>query len=192
MASDVSLCNQALDRVGAQTIVALSEASAGAQACARLYPQARDALLALHDWRFARARAKLAPLAAPVPAPWSQLYVLPSDCLAARALGPADHRLGLQGGRFSVEGDWVLSDLADATLIYTRRVTEAGLFDPLFAEALAALLALRLGAALRVDPDLLREVQREYQLALDRARAVDANQASNREQPEADWIEARA
>ncbi|GAB5471751.1 MAG: hypothetical protein Kilf2KO_47810 [Rhodospirillales bacterium] len=192
MASEVAICNQALDRVGAQTIVSLGEESAGAQACARLYPQARDALLTLHDWRFARTRARLALLEAPPPPPWSLVYALPVDCLVARALEGAGLSSVDRATGFAVKGTQLFTDRAEAGLIYTRRIETSGDFAPLYVECLASLLALRLGAALRVDPALLREAQRDYQLALGQARAVDSNQASNRDQPEADWIEARA
>ncbi len=192
MASDVEICNQALDMVGAQTIAALDEASAGGRACQRLYPQARDALTALHPWRFAAMREALALLDEPPPADWSLVYALPSGCLTPRYLEAPS---GLQHGpstRFEVRADKLLTDLAQAVLIYTRRVEEAGLFDPLFVESLVALLAVRLGAALRVDGELVLEAQRSYQLALGQARARDANLASNRDQWEAEWIEARS
>ncbi|MEQ8652382.1 MAG: hypothetical protein RIC87_07960 [Kiloniellales bacterium] len=192
MASDVDICNQALDMVGAETIAALGEASAGGRACQGLYPQARDALLALHPWRFAMTRQVLARLEESPPSDWSLIYALPSDCLAARYLeAPSRTTLG-PSTRFEVRADRLLTDLADAVLIYSRRIEAAGHFDPLFVESLAALLAVRLGAALRVDGDLMREAQRGYQLALGQARAVDANQASNRDQWEAEWIEARS
>ncbi len=192
MPSEVEICNQALDLVGAETIVSLGEASAGARACQRLYPQARDALLSLHPWRFAASRQALALLAESPPAGWSLVYALPSDCLVARFLEAAD---GLPAGpttRFEVRAETLLTDLDQAVLIYTRRVETSGSFDPLFCESLSALLAVRLGAALRVDDALMREAQRAYQLALGQARAADANQASNRDQPEAEWIEARS
>ncbi len=192
MASDVDICNQALDMVGAATIVSLGEASAGGRACQRLYPQARDALLAIHPWRFAMARQALARFDEAPPADWSLVYALPNGCLVARYLEATS---GLRQGpttRFEVRADRLLTDLADAVLVFTRRVEQAGDFDPLFVESLSALLAVRLGAALRVDSDLMREAQRNYQLALGQARAVDANQASNRDQWEAEWIEARS
>ncbi len=192
MPSEADICNQALDFLGAATIVSLDEASAGGRACARLYPQARDALLSLHPWRFAAARRRLALVEETPPADWSLVYALPVGCLAARYLEAAG---GLPQGpvtRFEVRGDRLLADLSDAVLVFTQRIENAGHFDPLFAESLSALLAVRLGAALRVDDALMREAQRAYQLALGQARAADANQASNRDQPEADWIEARA
>ncbi len=193
MSADVDICNQALGAVGAQTIVSLDEASAGAVACKRLFPLARDALLALHDWRFASARQALALLDEQPPANWQLVYALPSDCLRARTLeSPLAGPGAGPAGRFERRGDRIVTDLAEAVLIYTRRVHHAGEFTPLFADSLAALLAIRLGAALRVDPDLVQLARQDYQLTLGQARAADANEASNRDQPEADWIEARS
>ncbi len=193
MTADVDICNQALGVVGAQTIVSLDEASAGAAACQRLYPLARDALLALHDWRFATARQVLAPLDEPPPSDWQLVYALPSDCLRARYLESPFVGASLDPvTRFERRGDRIVTNLPQAALIYTRRVTQAGAFAPLFADSLAALLAIRLGAALRVDPDLVQLARQDYQLTLGRARAADANEASNRDQPEAGWIEARS
>jgi len=188
MASALDICNGALDRVAAQTIVSLDEASAGARACQRLYPQARDALLRLHDWRFATERRALAPLEEAPPPGWARHYGLPADCLRVRGV---EDSAGRPARRFELRGEALLADRPLAALIYTRQIETAGYFDPLFAETLIALLAVRLGAALRVDPDLVRGAERAYRLALAAARAADANEAADLDQPDPDWIEAR-
>ena len=56
MTDAVSICNLALQRVGAKTISALSEDSTAGRACNRVYTQARDSELRAHPWAFARER----------------------------------------------------------------------------------------------------------------------------------------
>ena len=61
MASEVSICNMALFRIGhSQRIDSLSEASIAAELCKHIYPTIRDVLLESWDWTFARKRVALA------------------------------------------------------------------------------------------------------------------------------------
>lgn len=61
MASEVSICNMALFRIGhSQRIDSLSEASVPAELCKQIYPIARDLLIESWDWTFARKRVALA------------------------------------------------------------------------------------------------------------------------------------
>lgn len=59
--SDVDIVNNALLLLGDNTIVALSDATDRARLANGIYPTARDALLRVHPWNFARSRAVLNP-----------------------------------------------------------------------------------------------------------------------------------
>lgn len=208
MAAEVDICNQALDLVRAAPVVSLSEASANSEACNRLYPQCRDAMLAMHDWRFATARRVLSLLDVTAPKEWLYVYQWPTDCIRARYVEPYvvgatteyykdgqifhPTRQVFGAARFERRQDQIFTDLAQAVLIYTKRITETGAFPPLFTDALAARLAVRLGRAVRADPDLVVQAQQEFLDLYGRATAADANEATDIDDRPAEWIDARA
>ena len=53
MATAVSICNQALSLVGANSIISLDDNTTEARLCKAIYEPVRDALLEEHAWTFA-------------------------------------------------------------------------------------------------------------------------------------------
>jgi hypothetical protein len=140
------------------------------QECRLWYDNIRDSLLRAYPWSFATSRARLAASAAPQPFGFGRSFPFPSDCLAVRNCPD------LSDTQWEVEGRAVVSD-ADAPLnvIYTRAVSEEGLFDPIFADALAHALARRIGPRLAgssaAQLDRIADYMREI---IVQAWAVDA------------------
>lgn len=106
------ICNAALLKLGAQTIISLSDTSTQGLACAVLYPIARDALLRSHPWNFARVWTNLAQLATsplaleikPDPQYQSQIiftgaYQLPSDCIRVYRAAPFNYNFRIVGSQ---------------------------------------------------------------------------------------------
>jgi hypothetical protein len=59
-AGEITLCNQALDRIGAAQIASTSTTTNEYLVCDRNYPQVRDTLLRSFEWNFVNARETLA------------------------------------------------------------------------------------------------------------------------------------
>lgn len=59
MATDVSICNRAIQKVGGQPITSLSGASETARACNRVYSEIRDEELRSNNWNFSIKRTIL-------------------------------------------------------------------------------------------------------------------------------------
>lgn len=81
MASDVSVCSQALLRLGAEAISSFSEGSTG-PLCKNLFPQIKLNVETVHPWRFNSVKSQL--LARTVITPPTQYqfeYVLPPNML---------------------------------------------------------------------------------------------------------------
>ena len=90
MASVVDIVNLALSHLGEDATVSSidpPEGSAEAEHAATFYPQARDAMLEMHEWRFATKRVMLA-LTASDTFEWAYAYALPSGMLRALAVLP--------------------------------------------------------------------------------------------------------
>ena len=62
MASVLGICNSGLIKLGASTIMSLTEGTKNANLCNEQFAKLRDEVLRGHNWNFAIARAKLAQL----------------------------------------------------------------------------------------------------------------------------------
>lgn len=193
-----AICNIALLRVGqGQTLDSLDESTAEAQACDALYEHSRDSVLAAMPWRFATRRATLALLEDVERDGWDLVYTAPADCLATRYLYPGTRNPGSDElTPFALEdedgeGPVILTDLEDAVLVYTAKVTVVTRFPPLFVDALAWRLASELALALPIKPQVGLAMEQNYQRALARAAAADMNQGQGDLPADSEFIRAR-
>jgi len=201
MASEVDICNLALAHLGDNATIASidpPEGSAQAEHCARFYPVARDALLELHDWKFATRRAALAELDVDS-WNWVYAYAQPSGVLRLLAVLPITASPEAESQPYDTEntGDGtplILTNLEDATLRYTALVTDTTKFSPLFVDALAWLLASYLaGPVLKGDAGKAeaKACYATFRAVLAQATTSDANQRKVRPEHKPDWITGR-
>jgi hypothetical protein len=186
MASVIEICNLALAHLGDTATVASidpPEGSAQAEHCATFYPIARDAMLELHNWKFATRRAQLAQLDVETWS-WSYAYAKPADALKIISVLPvgagsdaesADHEF-----ECSADGTpLILSNAEDASLRYIALVTDTTMFSPLFTMALSWQLASMLAGPILKGDVGAAEAKRCLATAqgfLTRAAVEDANQ----------------
>lgn len=142
MPDDTTICNLALAKIGSAHITSLSESSQPARACKLFFEQTRDEVLSAHPWVFSTRRATLSRLSETPEFGWSYQYQLPSDCLAVTQLNgwqPLESR-----DLFEIEGDRLLTDVGEAQIRYSARVTDSSKFSSTFVEALSVKLAAKL------------------------------------------------
>lgn len=202
-ASEVDICNRAIQKVGGQPITSLSDASTSARAVNRCYELLRDSELRASNWNFAVKRAQLA---ASVTAPawgYTKQYPLPSDFL--RLIDIRDHygvsetigSLGQNEVDYSIEsGDGDLKSILtnEGSPIYIRyvaRVTNTGLFDPMFVEALAARIAVEISEEITNSNSKKQSLRDEYKEIMRQARYCDAIETAGEALIESDWLVAR-
>lgn len=198
MASEVSICNRALQIIGADSITALTDNNDRARAMRTAYEPVRDAELHRRRWRFALKRASLAALSDAPASDYARQFQLPGDCLrviAGADLVPvpneADYRTGI-GALWSREGDRLLTNLsAPLRIRYIARIVDTSLFDPSFAEALAARLAMEVCERLTQSSTKKAEARVHYRQAL--VEAARANAIENAPEAAGDdsWVTAR-
>lgn len=172
MASEVDICNLALAHLGDNATVATispPDGSAQAEHCARFYPMARDALLEMHTWDFTMSRVALSLLSVNA-AGWAYTYAAPSNVLNLIAVldpaAPDDYSASVQSstwydppilsvGQYTPQpfqaeidnttgADIILTNQANATLRYSKRVTDTTKFSPTFVRTLSWLLSSEL------------------------------------------------
>ncbi len=105
--TDVSICNSALIKLGAERINTLDDDSKTARACKEQYPKVRDDMLRSHKWNFAIGRQSLAKSATFIPVfrfesafpyPANVLRVLKLDVNEGRQLGERDWSVARRPG----------------------------------------------------------------------------------------------
>lgn len=195
MSSIIEICNLALSNIGKDNISALDEAGAEARACRQFYATTRDLLLQGYPWRFAGKSASMAEVEAPVATRWAHVYARPNDCLKIRYVRrdyPAgedvlDTRQDEIQTPYEVDGGLIYCNLSPAILHYTRRVEDPSLFSPLFVEALAWHLAVRLSMPLTRDPKMRADAYQLAQIAAVAAELADANEARESSDHESEY-----
>lgn len=198
MASSVSICNQALSKLGIELINDLAESTKQAEQCNLIYAQCRDAVLQEHPWGFAFKQDELALLTTSYSG-FTYAYAYPSDCLIALEI--FDESGGFSGIYYDPDYDTyktygkiefktiindnlnqkiILTDKENAELFYTAKVTDPNLYSPLFIDALSARIATELCLPLKGDAKLRQLFQREYLYQLGLAKTKSSNEKYSR------------
>lgn len=194
LASQIDVCNQALIKAGSSTIISLSDGTKGANLLSAIYDIKRDAELAAHPWTFAINRAQL-PASGTAPAfGWAYAYPMPTGYLGMVEVGE-DYVMYDAGSQvlFQIENGEILTDEgAPLKIRYIKRVTNTGLFSPLFVEALACRLALELCESLSDSTSKKQDLKDDYRAAISLARRMNAIEQPPRRTPDSSWVNARA
>jgi hypothetical protein len=190
MASEVSICNRALQKLGASRITSLTEDSPNARSCNNAYETVRDAELAAHPWSFARRRTSLAADSDTPEFGYEYQYTLPADYL--RLLPSNDSHVDWQIESKSDGSLVILTDYgAPLEIIYIARVEDPNLFHATFIESLACRLALEMCEEITQSNQKAEKMERQYTLAIREARRANAFERISDELPEDDWLAAR-
>ena len=219
--SAIAICNLALDAIGTRsTISSLTERSPEAEACARQYEPALEAVLQAAHWNFARKQITMAVLkdgtvtpSQNVPVPWVYEYAVPNDMLQARYVMPTavSQNSTFVGTpavqypitppvRFIVSSDEdtngnpinvILTNQAQAILVYTYRCTNVNLFDAQFVRAFANYLGFLLCTPLTGDKALAKMAFQVADTTCKAAQASNGNEGITIIDSVPDWITTR-
>lgn len=184
MASATEIANLALQHLGADPVLDITDNNERARTINRAYEPTRRAELRRFAWGFSIKREILAPdTATPAFGPGYQ-FTMPSDCL--RPLPPKEAR------DWSVEGGRILTDDGDTLeLRYISDVTDANTMDDLFREAFAARLAMRCCEKITGSTTKAQQAEQAYKEAISDARRMSSFEQVAQEPPEDDWLMAR-
>ena len=202
MSSEIDICNLALARLGDEATVASidpPEGSAQAEQCARFYSIARDTLLEMHDWRFSVKRVMLALSAASDTWEWAYAYAVPANYLRLLKVLPQTGSAQDDTESFDQmvdadDGQVILTNCEEASLIYTTRVTDTTRFSPLFVDALGWLLASYLaGPIIKGDAGKAesKACLAHFGMTLAQAKISDANQRKIEPTHSPSWMAVR-
>jgi hypothetical protein len=173
MASDVDICNSALNMLGASNIVSLTEDSRAGRVCNQRYNFVRDAVMRAHPWNCLVTRTSVAADATAPAFEFEYAHTLPTNPYCLRVLRPQD-----PDTVFRVEGRKILSNTTPFKFIYIARITDPNEYDQLFIESLAARLAADISYALVNSNGLTQSLFALYESKLSEARFVDATEGT--------------
>jgi hypothetical protein len=193
MASEVSIINRALIKLGAGTILLRTDNSAEARAMNAIFEDTRDAELRSHRWKFSIKRTTLSALVASPAWGYTYQYPLPADYLGMVQVNEYYVRTGTkQRAPWSVESNLILTELpAPLQLRYISRVTDTVQFDALFVDALACRLAMEACEILTQSDTKFQRVASMYKQSISEALRVDSIENPPDELPYGTWLGSR-
>lgn len=173
MASDVDICNSALNAIGASNIISLTEDSRAARVCNQRYEFVRDSVFRAHPWNCLISRVEVAADSTAPAFEFEYAHTLPTNPYCLRVLRPQD-----PDSVFKIEGRKLLANTTPFKFIYISRVTDPNEYDQLLIEALAARLAADISYALVNSATLTQSLYAIYESKLSEARFVDATEGT--------------
>lgn len=190
MATEIDICNRALQKLGASRITSLHDQSVNARACLTAYFVCRDQLLRTHPWNFAIQRFQLAAsTTAPAFGP-TVSYPLPTGWM--RVLAP-DKLQNFNNRDWIIEAGCILtSDSAPLDVRCVMKIEDTNLMDVTFREALASKLALELCESLTQSNVKKQACADDFKNAISEAKKANAIEKVPQSAPEDKWITTRA
>tara|TARA_R110002096_G_scaffold130706_6_gene280055 strand:+ start:1137 stop:1712 length:576 start_codon:yes stop_codon:yes gene_type:complete len=190
MTDAVSICNLALQLVGAKSISALTDDTTAGRACNRVYTQARDSELRAHPWSFARERVQVAADSTNPTFGYAKRYALPADYL--RILPTNGTNGSAIQDDWQIEGRYILTDdSSPINLVYLKRITDENTFDATFIELLAARIAMDIAEKVTQSNTKKEDAVTHYKSVQKEARRVNAFERPPQTPPTDDWVNAR-
>ena len=174
MATEVSICSNALRRLGDDPITTLTDDTERARLCNAFYPSSRDAVLRSHSWNFSITRTSLARLTDAPAYGFAYQFAIPSDCLRVISMEYPDNIFKIEN--LPSHGRVLLTDEATANILYISQITNTILFDSMFVDTLTAKLSSDLAYPVTNSPKVQTEMEKLYQNKLSEARSIDGQE----------------
>jgi len=204
MASEVDIANRALSMLGEARITSLLDNNKPARAMNARYEMLRDAELAAYAWRFAVTRVQLAASTDVPEWGYSTIYDRPvgdlrpikigGDFIYPGAIGVMYESSGYipDGTPWDIIGGRIHTNIgAPLDYEYVAQITDAGSFDQLFVEALAARLAADAAEELTQSNSKKEAALFTYKKALSEARRINSLYRPPRLRQAGRWIRSR-
>lgn len=169
----VDVANSSLTIVGAPLIGGFPpvDTTPNARTLFANYALSRDAVLEMAPWKSVTQRAVLASSSVTPLFNYSFYYPVPSDFVRLVAIYPLDTS-------YKVEGRNIACSNSTCNIRYVANSLPVSAYTNLLLEAIAAHLAWKVCFKLTQNASLKGELWRDFETALEQARAVDGKQQS--------------
>ena len=182
MASEISICNQALVYLGQKPITNLLEPKTTVeQFCAQTYPPVRDACLQEAAWTFAQFEVELESTLA---ADWGGYrYPYDADWLVVLRAYRSINVNGITQGRVQADwrkvGDWLISPSDKLYVTGTYREKDPSKWSPAFQLLVATRLAAEMAVGITENRSLAADLWSLFDVKLSQAMISDGIQGRN-------------
>ena len=191
MASEVTIVNNALSKIGAKRIIAFTDDNKQGRLATDTYASIRDELLRNHPWNFAIRRASIPADATAPEWEFENRYALPEGdekCLRVLEVEDEDENTG----KWKVENRFILTDKGSPIKVrYMAQVEQVGQMDAAFQEVLAARLAMEWAETLTRSTTLTQNMSNLYDRKLAEARSIDGQEEIPVQLEACEWINSR-
>lgn len=186
MANITEIANLALDLMGDEPILDISDNTVRAKTVRRWYDPSRQSLLRSYTWSFSKEYATLAKdTQVPLHTRAFQ-YSWPADCLRI-IMGPSQDERD-----FIIHGRKILTDLDDSIDIeYVADIEETTLFDSMFVISLASMIAFRSAERITGSDKKKLAIKADMVDSINQAKLVGSIEKQSDRRPEDDWVLAR-
>jgi hypothetical protein len=176
--NSTDICNIALGYLGQPHIMSMEDGTPTANLCKLFYQPSVDKLLREHTWSFATDFKELSPLSETSPdADYGYVYQIPTDCMRVQGID-------IKEESFRIIGRKILVNYEPLILTYSRRITDATQFDPLFIDALQYFLATELVSSMTQDAKMSQYLSEKFAMRLMVAKSINAQENVRALQPE--------
>lgn len=168
MATQVSICSNALLLLGAKTINSLDEGTDRATLSSNLYDSLRDDMLRSHPWNCAVKRVLLAP-DTDVPAfDYGAQFTLPADWLKTLSVGPDGYEVD-----YKHESGKILANGTSLALRYIFRNEVEATWDAMLVRAMELKMAAEMAYPITASASMADMMHNKLLQHMKAARAVD-------------------
>lgn len=186
----VDVANLALQKLGSDRIITLSDDTKPARLVNSCHELLRRRELRAYKWNFALRRSILSPDSTAPAFGYSYAFPLPNGCL--RIIPPARTQLDWKVENHNDVPAILTNDGTAIQLRFIKDVTDANIWDPMFIEMYACKIAWHLCESLTQSNTKKEALKNEYGLLRTEARQMNAfEQGADRKQPVDEWLTAR-
>ena len=166
--SAVSICSNALQRLGAEPISSFEDGTKLSGVCANLWPTTRNALLRGHNWNCATKRVSLSPLAKTPAFDYGYQFQLPGDWLKTLQVGRRDFPIP-----FTQEGRTILANVKLLPLVYIWENDVPATWDDTLVQAVELAMTAVLAYPVTASTALAESWDKKARIALLSAQSDD-------------------
>lgn len=180
MASEVSICNQAISWLGGNLIINLDDDTTEAILCNANYDLLRDAVLEEGKWTFATRRMELVLSGSPPPSGYEQAFTIPPEVLTVIMATPFQNNKNItEDFDWRREEEFVVCDVERVWIKAIVRIVDVSKFSPMFNQALASRIAADIAVPLTESTKKEANMWAKYNDAIAGALAVDGMQGKS-------------
>jgi len=194
MASKVEILNSAFNKLGAATIVSLTDDTKEGILANQQYDIVRQDMLSNHPWNFAISRVALASTGNTPAFEFDNEFAIPNDVLRILNIEMPIEDFRVESN--AIDGTRViLSNFDDVKIKYIRNIEDVSQFPPYFVEAMAARFAAEFAFNLTGKTSVAKLMFALSEQKLRSARGYDAQEGTPEEISTTDsrnsWLNAR-